>query len=310
MKRIDFNSGWTCRPLSRPGDAVPVTLPHDAMRTENRVPDSIGEGNIGFFEGGDYEYRKVFTFPEEAKGQHLELEFEGVYHDPEITVNGKQVDAPPYGYTNFAINLTDLVQEGENEISIIAHNDDQPNSRWYSGTGIYRPVWLWMGGESRILRDGIRVTTLSIAPKRIRVEVSVCGEGTVDIGVWDKDKNLAHTSAVAGNGKAECEITLQNAELWSPEHPKLYTLRAAFGAWRTSSVPERSAQTASWSMAAARNVSAAATSTRLPSFLNWWHSFPIVVVLPAPLTPITRMTEGLVERSSPSSSPIISEVIS
>ena len=229
MKKWDFNSGWTCRSLSRPGDAVPVTLPHDAMRTENRVPDSIGEGNIGFFEGGDYVYRKVFALPEEAKGKRLELEFEGVYHDPEITVNGKQVDAPPYGYTNFAIDLTELVRDGENEISVIARNADQPNSRWYSGTGIYRPVWLWTGGESRVLRDGIRVTTPSIAPKRIRVEVSVCGEGTVDIGIWDKDKNLAHTSAVAGNGKAECEITLQNAELWSPEHPKLYTLRAAFG---------------------------------------------------------------------------------
>ena len=68
MKKWDFNSGWTCRPLSRPGDAVPVTLPHDAMRTEKRIPDSIGEGNIGFFEGGDYVYRKVFALPEEAKG--------------------------------------------------------------------------------------------------------------------------------------------------------------------------------------------------------------------------------------------------
>ena len=189
MKRIDFNTGWTCKPLSRPGDAVPVTLPHDAMRTEKRVPDSIGEGNIGFFEGGDYEYRKVFTVPAEAMGQRLELEFEGVYHDPEITVNGQNVDAPPYGYTNFAIDLTGLVKDGENEITVIAHNADQPNSRWYSGTGIYRPVWLWTGGDRRILRDGIRITTLSIDPKQIRVEINVCGEGTADIEVLD-GKNL------------------------------------------------------------------------------------------------------------------------
>ena len=92
MKKIDFNTGWTVRPLSREGEAVPVTLPHDAMRTERRVPDSLGEANIGFFEGGDYEYRKVFVLP--AGAGHLELEFEGVYHDPEITVNGRKLDAP------------------------------------------------------------------------------------------------------------------------------------------------------------------------------------------------------------------------
>ena len=135
MKKLDFNGDWTCRSLKGDLEAYPVRLPHDAMRTERRVPDSLGEGNIGFFEGGDYEYRKVFTMPEEAKGKHLELEFEGVYHDPAITVNGQKVDAPPYGYTDFSIDLDGLLNEdGENEITVIAHNADQPNSRWYSGT--------------------------------------------------------------------------------------------------------------------------------------------------------------------------------
>ena len=67
MKRYDFNTGWTCRPLSREGEAVPVTLPHDAMRTEQRVSTSLGEGNIGWFEGGDYEYRKVFSIPDDLR---------------------------------------------------------------------------------------------------------------------------------------------------------------------------------------------------------------------------------------------------
>ena len=64
MKRYDFNREWTCRPLTRPGEAIPVTLPHDAMRTEERVKSSLGEGNIGWFEGGDYEYKKCFTLAE------------------------------------------------------------------------------------------------------------------------------------------------------------------------------------------------------------------------------------------------------
>ncbi len=230
MKKLDFNTGWTCKPLNRTGEAAPVSLPHDAMRTENRVPDSLGEGNIGWFEGLDYEYRKVFTLPEEAKGKHLEMEFEGVYHDPLITVNGRKADAPPYGYTDFSIDLDGLLRpDGENEITVIAHNADQPNSRWYSGTGIYRPVWLWYGEEKRILRNGVRVTTLSADPPRVRAELAVHGDGIAEIQVSDGRRCVARCRTAAINGRAAQEISLPGAELWSPEHPKLYTLRISFG---------------------------------------------------------------------------------
>ena len=229
MKKIDFSTGWTCRPLSREGNAEPVTLPHDAMRTERRVPDSAGAENIGWFEGGDYEYRKVFRIPEEAKGQHLEIQFEGVYHDPEITVNGRKTDAPPYGYTDFTVDLDGLVrQEGENTITVTAHNADQPNSRWYSGTGIYRPVWLWTGGERRIFPDGLRVTTLSADPKRIRVELLGRGDGRAEIEVLDGNRCLARETILLTDGKGQAETEIPEAELWSPESPRLYTLRAVF----------------------------------------------------------------------------------
>ena len=150
MKRVDFNQGWTCRPLSRPGDAVPVTLPHDAMRTEQRIPASLGEGNIGYFEGGDYEYKKCFTLPEALAGKHLILEFESVYHNAEIWINGEKAAFRPYGYTNFYVELDSLLKDGENEIRVIARNADQPNYRWYYGMGIYRPVWLWAGEKEYI----------------------------------------------------------------------------------------------------------------------------------------------------------------
>ncbi len=229
MKKLDFNTAWTCKPLSREGEPVPVSLPHDAMRTERRVPDSMGEGNIGWFEGGDYEYRKTFTIPDEAKGKHLELEFEGVYHDPEITVNGRKTEAPPYGYTNFSIDLDGLLESGgENEIAVVAHNADQPNSRWYSGTGIYRPVWLWYGDEKRILRDGVRVTTLSIDPVRIRVELAVTGDGIAQVQVLDGRHCLARNAFAIMGGKGSVEMDVPGAALWSPDQPKLYTLRAVF----------------------------------------------------------------------------------
>ena len=230
MKRIDFNENWICKCLTRDEGEYAVTLPHDAMRTEARTVSSLGEGNIAWFEGGDYEYRKRFTLPKEVWGQHLELEFEGVYHDPEIRVNGQAVSAPPYGYTNFSVDLDGLIHpEEENEITVLARNADQPNSRWYSGTGIYRPVWLWSGGKKRIWKDGIRVTTLSIAPPRIRVELSVCGDGLADVEVLNGEEPLARGTLAAVNGQGAVEMDVPKAALWSPEHPQLYTLRAAFG---------------------------------------------------------------------------------
>ena len=224
MKKYDFNRDWTCRPLSREGDAVPVTLPHDAMRTEARVNTSLGEGNIGWFEGGDYEYRKIFTVPEELEGKKLTLEFESVYHNAEVYVNGQKAAYRPYGYTNFYVELNDFLQEGENEIRVIAHNADQPNSRWYSGTGIFRPVWLWAAGEKHILLNGVRIETLSIRPAKIRVQVKTSVPGEAELEILDGKRTVLK---IRGEGVFEPEIP--GAKLWGAGRPNLYTARVTFG---------------------------------------------------------------------------------
>ena len=224
MKRLDFNTGWICRPLSRPGEAVPVTLPHDAMRTEQRIPSSLGESNIGYFEGGDYEYKKSFSLPEELAGKHLVLEFESVYHNAEVWINGEKAAFRPYGYTNFYVELDSLLKDGENEICVIARNADQPNSRWYSGTGIYRPVWLWAGEKDYIRLNGLRVETLGIQPPRIRVSTETSAPGEVELEILDGDAVLASVK-----GLSPFELELPAAALWEPESPKLYTARVKFG---------------------------------------------------------------------------------
>ena len=224
MKRLDFNRGWTVRPLSRPGDARPVALPHDAMRTERRVPASPGERNIAYYEGGDYEYRKSFTLPEALTGKRLTLEFEGVYHNAEVWINGRKAAFRPYGYTNFYIDLNPWLRAGENELRVVARNADQPNSRWYSGTGIYRPVWLWAGEERHIRLNGLRIETLAIDPPRIRVSVECSAPGEVTVDILDGETCLA-----SAQGRSPFEISLPGAALWSPETPKLYTARAHFG---------------------------------------------------------------------------------
>ena len=110
MQKIDFNKGWMCKCLTRDEAAYPVTLPHDAMLSEPRTQESTGEGNIGWYIGGDYEYTKKFTVPKEYENQKVLIEFEGVYHNAEVHINGKKVAGRPYGYTNFYINTIDLLQ--------------------------------------------------------------------------------------------------------------------------------------------------------------------------------------------------------
>ena len=81
MQKIDFNKDWMCRCLTRDEAAYPVTLPHDAMLSEPRTQESTGEGNIGWYIGGDYEYTKNFFVPEEYKDKKVLIEFEGIYHN-------------------------------------------------------------------------------------------------------------------------------------------------------------------------------------------------------------------------------------
>lgn len=104
MQKIDFNKDWICRCLTRDEEAYPVTLPHDAMLSEPRTQESTGEGNIGWYIGGDYEYTKNFFVPEEYKDKKVLIEFEGIYHNGEVYINGKKAAYRPYGYTNFYVD--------------------------------------------------------------------------------------------------------------------------------------------------------------------------------------------------------------
>nr|WP_243872630.1 glycoside hydrolase family 2 TIM barrel-domain containing protein [Blautia glucerasea] len=184
MQKIDFNKDWICRCLTRDEAAYPVTLPHDAMLSEPRTQESTGEGNIGWYIGGDYEYTRNFFVPEEYKGKKVLIEFEGIYHNGEVYINGKKAAYRPYGYTNFYVDTEGFFQYGkENEIKVIARNADQPNSRWYPGTGIYRPAYLYVGEEKHIPVNGVKIRTLSYDPARIEVVVKTSSPGEVSLKI-------------------------------------------------------------------------------------------------------------------------------
>ena len=251
MQKIDFNKGWMCKCLTRDEAAYPVTLPHDAMLSEPRTQESTGEGNIGWYIGGDYEYTKKFTVPKEYENQKVLIEFEGVYHNAEVHINGKKVAGRPYGYTNFYINTDGFFKYGEeNEVKVIAHNADQPNSRWYSGTGIYRPAYLHIGGEKYIPVNGVKIRTLSYNPAQIEVAVKTSAPREVSLEIEFEGKRvltaIGESKAVAAqnnetkNASAASEkpakeyqavflLDVPNAKLWDTEHPNLYTCKAVFG---------------------------------------------------------------------------------
>ena len=184
MQKIDFNKDWLCRCLTRDEEAYPVTLPHDAMLSEPRTQESTGEGNTGWYIGGDYEYTRNFFVPEEYKGKKVLIEFEGIYHNGEVKKKKKKAAYRPYGYTNFYVDTEGFFQYGkENEIKVIARNADQPNSRWYSGTGIYRPAYLYVGEEKHIPVNGVKIRTLSYDPARIEVVVKTSSPGEVSLKI-------------------------------------------------------------------------------------------------------------------------------
>ena len=230
MKKTAFNENWMVRCLTREAPVRTVTVPHDAMIDEPRSAGSAGEGNIGWYIGGDYEYTKRFDVPGEWEGQSILLEFEGVYHNAEVYLNGEKAAFRPYGYTNFYVDAGKFLKYGEeNEVRVIARNADQPNSRWYTGTGIYRPVNLWTGGEKHIPVNGVRIRTLDYRTGKIEVKVSLSCPGEVKVEILDGDETVIAGSRVTEKKRVPFHITVPHAKLWSPEHPDLYTCRVTFG---------------------------------------------------------------------------------
>ena len=223
MKPTPLLTGWTCRHLGDTAPGKAVTLPHDAMLAEPRTAISAGGTNTGWYEGYDYEYQRTLTVPENELADTHILEFEGVYHNAEVWLNGQKAAFRPYGYTNFYVDCAPYLHAGENELRVIARNADQPNSRWYSGAGIYRPVQLWKARGAHITLNGVKIRTLSLQPAIVEVRVKTTAPGTVRLTVDDLPAMQQES-----DGEAVFTLTLDNARLWTPETPNLYTCRVSF----------------------------------------------------------------------------------
>ena len=220
MEKVLFNDNWY---FSSDIDENPVKvqLPHDAMQTEKRIPGLKGGTGTGFYPGGVYTYVKNMDISPEDIKKTMFLEFEGVYMKSSVYLNGTFVGGHIYGYTDFYVDLTGKLTEGSNEIKVIADNSQFANSRWYSGSGIYRDVFLHIAGENYIKPDGIKIETISINPAQIHISTdAVKAEGvTVRNTIYKKGNEI-----VQGTGE-DLTLTVKEARLWSDKTPELYELK-------------------------------------------------------------------------------------
>jgi len=215
--RLACNSDWT---FWKEGstEKQTVTVPHDAMLHEPRNPEAGAGSASGFYPGGIYYYEKTLQITQEQLEGCITLEFEGVYKNAEVSVNDKVVHKAAYGYSPFFVSLADCLKEGENTLLVKADNSNQPDSRWYSGSGICRPVWLHVQPTAHILLEGVQIHTVSITPAVIEVKVEKTS-GKVLVDILDSEGNVVLA------GKEEGSIEIPNAKLWSEDTPYLYTAK-------------------------------------------------------------------------------------
>lgn len=221
---MDFNAGWL---FSREGETekVKVDLPHDAMMLEGRDFDNPGGVNVSFFGGGKYIYEKDFDL-DLKEGEVVYIEFEGIYKEAQIYLNDQKAYEEFYGYNTFIFDATPYVnRSGKNHIRVIADNSMQPNSRWYTGSGIYRPVHLYILPKVHIVPNSIRAETKDYKRGEISLSAKFTAPSSYRLTITDIEDKVVYEE----NGEETKEISkiivIEDPRLWSEEHPYLYRVK-------------------------------------------------------------------------------------
>jgi beta-galactosidase len=248
MQKLRFDGEWRFHlgdiPAGRwyePDDSTwrLVDLPHDWSIELERDPASPSGASGGYFPMGLGRYHKRFAAPEEWGGKQVFVEFEGVYMNAEVWLNGHFLGRHPYGYTSFHYDLTPYLDLGANNLlKVIVDNACQPNSRWYSGSGIYRHAWLLIADPLHVGRWGVYVTTPEVSPEAatVRVRTTLENESEAARKATVRSRIVAPDGAPAGETESpaavdaggRCEysqdVQVASPQLWSPDTPHLYRL--------------------------------------------------------------------------------------
>ena len=246
-RAISFDKGWKFslgdnESYSSPGfnDSSwrSLNLPHDWAIEGNFSEDNPSGTGGGALPGGVGWYRKTFTLPSDMKGKQIYIDFDGAYMNATVYINGHELGTRPYGYASFSYDLTPWLRQGENVVAVRVDNAEQPNSRWYSGCGIYRHVWLRALNPVHVAQWGtfVRQDKVTDAAADITVLTNVENNGKKTV------KAILQTDVVSPAGKVVAKgskpvsikagekseisqpLSVADPDLWSVKSPLLYTV--------------------------------------------------------------------------------------
>ncbi|MBN2589969.1 MAG: DUF4982 domain-containing protein [Sedimentisphaerales bacterium] len=214
-----------------------LDLPHDWSIEGKLDQENPMGGDGGYFPAGIGWYRKTFEVPSSWQGKHVSIYFEGVYMNSEVFINGQSLGVHPYGYTSFNYDLTPYLKYNEdNIIAVRVDNSQQINCRWYTGSGIYRHVWLSVTEPIHIDRWGVGITTSEVSSEKAAVQIKtlVKNETALPQSIIISTQLTGKNDKSAGSDEVKIElqandekevvqsITVNNPLLWTPETPNLY----------------------------------------------------------------------------------------
>lgn len=224
-----LESGWT-----------DVDLPHDWSVLHDFDAEASTGNDGGYLPAGRGVYRKVIDVPAGAlHGRHTAIRLDGAYMDAEVAVNGHVVGKRPYGYSPATYDITPYLHAGENEITVDVDNSAQKNSRWYSGSGIYRHVWLLNTGDVAVRPESVFITTPQVSEDASTVNLELAvenrsprgGDITVKATILDTDGRkvdaVSANVAVPADSAAAAQLRFapKLLALWSPDAPALYEMQ-------------------------------------------------------------------------------------
>src|SRR5687768_3291845 len=222
-KKVDLPHDWSIEDL--PGTKSPFD------------PNAISQVSGGFTVGGTGWYRKTFSIPAGQKGKRIHIQFDGVYMNADFWLNGQHLGNHPYGYTSFSFDVTEKIKFAEKNIIAVQVKNEGQNSRWYSGSGIYRHVWLKVLDPIHISPMGIYITTPKVNASSSKVQIGTRVANTTStaaqVYLVTQILNSKAVEVMKIESKQEVksndgyifqqDVTISTPDLWSVESPSLYT---------------------------------------------------------------------------------------
>jgi len=214
-----------------------LDLPHDWSIEGKINPKNPTGGAGGYFPAGIGWYRKIFNVPPAWKGKRVSIYFEGVYMNSDVFINGKSLGVHPYGYATFSYDLTPYLDfNRENILAVRVDNSQQINCRWYSGSGIYRHVWMIVTSPIHVANRGVEITTpeVSSAKATVQIKTQVKNETDLPQSILLKTQLLSANAKIAGSNQVKVELSANSEKeiyqtmtvlkplLWTPGTPNLY----------------------------------------------------------------------------------------